>query len=269
MPIMRRLLLIFLMITFIVSSCRGEVAPPSQVDDSDMDNSVIQWSDYPSHIVFQADTVSYAVNEDELNSRIQRTTIPPCTIYGDGRVIWTVQSDDPLNSVLVGPVDPPRIRSFVNYLVLADIYNKIQLGDLESERPPFVETLRLNVNDVEHNADIFGGLTADFYYEALERCQNLSPRPQIYRPDAIWLYVQEQPYDSSAPSIIWETAVTGVDLASIADSGEPRWIEGRVVHLLWAYRLRSSESLQYSQDGRNFLVLMEIPNVTRASPPIP
>ncbi len=266
---MRRLLFIIVLITLIMSGCRGETPEAPPVDDSDFYNMVIQWSDSASHIIFQADRINYRADQADFDNRVNRAAIPACTIYGDGRVVWTVQSDDPLNSVLIGPVDPPRIRSFVNHLVLQDIYNYIQLGDLESERPSGVETLRLNVNDVEHNVDIYGGMTAPFYYDTLERCQLLSPRPQIYRPDAVWLYVQEQPYDSSAPSIIWEPAVTGVDLAAIADGGEPRWIEGRVVHLLWAYRLRSSERLQYSQDERNFVVILEIPDITRQSRPKP
>lgn len=258
---MRRVLFIALIIVFVVSSCRGGGETP-QSEDIDYYNGAIQWSENPSHIIFQADL-------DNPTQADERGMIPQCTLYGDGRAVWTVNADDPLNSVLFGPVDVPRIRVFVNLLVLADIYNRTQLGDLQNPRPTFVETIRLNVNDSEHISDLYGGWTDIEYYDVLERCQTLSPRPQVYRPDALWLYVEETEYDSSMASILWEADITGVDLGVIAESGQPRWIEGRVVHLLWAYYLRSPDNMQYSQNDRNFTIGIEIPNVTRNSPPAP
>lgn len=267
---MRRLTFILLIIGLLVSGCRGGQETP-QTDDGDIDyyNGAITWSNDPSHIIFQADIVSPLIVDEEEPAPLSVPIFPLCTIYGDGRVVWTVQADDPLNSVLVGPVDEQRIRVFVNLLVLEDIYNQMQLGDLQVPIPRNIETLRLNVNDLEHTADLYGGLTDSYYYEVVERCKNISPRPQIYRPDALWLHVQEQPYDPNMPSILWEAQVTGVDLATIADSGQPSWIEGRVVHLLWAYQLRANHQLQYAQGERNFVVTLDIPNVTRPFNPAP
>lgn len=262
-PIMRRLSFIFLLIALIVSRCQGE-QDTIQNDATNDQNSVIQWPEQSSHVIFQADEIN--IISEDTTSQARDIAIPACTIYGDGRVIWKVSADDPLNSVLIGPVDPPRIRAFVNALVLDDIYNKTQLAPDGAFN---VQTLRLFVNDVDHRADAYGSWTNEFYQDILEQCKTLSPRPQIYRPDALWLYVYEQEYDPNISSILWEAEVTGVDLAAIADQGQPSWIEGRVVHLIWAYQMRASNHLQYSQGDRNFMIAIEIPNVTRTSPPAP
>jgi hypothetical protein len=257
------------MLILILAACGGggTSTPPSPQDAHVLpDGEVIRWDTSPSHIIFRADITSQNDSEDFF----ARTAFPACTIYGDSRVVWTTESENPLDSVLVGPVDEARIRSLVSYLTYEGIYDAITLADLQPQTiSPIVQTLMLNVNGLDHISDLYGGWNEAFYERALEMCRTLSPRPQIFRPQALWIRVMEQEYQTNNPSILWDATVTGIDLAAVADSGQPRWIEGRVVQLFWAYRMRSPMNLQYVQDGQTFVVALEIPNVTRFSPPAP
>ncbi len=261
-------LLALWILSLVLAACGGGGQTPN-VQDAPVrlpSDEVIRWDTSPSHIIFRADITSANDSEDFF----ARTEIPQCTVYGDGRVVWTTRADNPLDSVLTGPVDEPRIRSLVSYLTFEGIYTYGTLADVQtSVVSPIVQTLYLNVNDIDHTSDLYGGWDETFYDNVLEICRTLSPRPQIYRPPALWVRVMEQDYKVNAPSIIWDPAVTGIDLAEIADSGEPRWLDGRVVQLFWAYRMRSPLDLQYAQNGRTFVVALEVPNLTRFSPPAP
>ncbi|TVR24900.1 MAG: hypothetical protein EA396_00435 [Anaerolineaceae bacterium] len=270
----KRLMFLWLAVVFGLVACGddggagdGGVNPveadPLAFNPADM---VIQWPETTDHILFRAD-VTHRNAEDDF---FARTGIPPCTIYGDGRVVWTTDAQNPIDSVLVGPVDEPRIRGFISNLTLREIYRFDAQADIRAgEDVPVVETLVLDVNDVRHVTDIYGGWNRPFFNEIVTQCRNLSPRPQIFRPTALWLRVQEQDYNYNAPAIIWDAAVTGINLAAIADSGQPAWIEGRAVDLLWAYRMRSPLDLQYTQGQRTFVITVEIPGITRFSPPAP
>ncbi|MFW5748435.1 MAG: hypothetical protein ACOCYT_02345 [Chloroflexota bacterium] len=266
---MLRLFALFLLVSLLTACGGGDNTDgESDVESVSDPAAVIQWDRNPSNIIFRADIASADAEE----GFFARSEIPLCTIYGDGRVIWLSESAaDPIDSVLTGPVDDQRIRFFVeNVTFYRDIYSYGAEADLQmSETPPIVETLYINVNDVEHVTDMFSGWDDQYFESIVTECQTLSPRPQIYRPDGAWIRVREESYNPNQPSVLWDADVTGMDLAEIAASGEPIWVTGRLARLFWSYRTRAPLDLQYSQGAGNFVVAMEIPNLTRFSPPAP
>lgn len=267
---MKRIVFVLAILAMVLAACGGGGDDDSSTDGgnagSDL-SEVIQWDRSPTNVVFRSDVVAPG-SEDDLFARAE---IPPCSIYGDNRVVWTVESEDPLDSVLFGPIDDPRMRAFIDtQTVFREIYTYTEEAALQLDPElPAYEQLFINVNDLEHRTDIYSNWPPDYYEEITEECRTLSPRPQIYRPSGAWLRVEERPYNTNAPSIIWDPEVTGVNLAEIATSGEPIWIEGDQLNLLWTYRLRGSFDLQYGQQEGNYVVGLEIPGVTRHSPPAP
>jgi hypothetical protein len=261
-------LLVSVMLVVVLAACGGDddtspVVPPQQ-GASNNQNNVIQWEPAPDYIVFQADTRTIDSDTDFF----ARTEIPECTIYGDGRVIWTVEAEDPLNSVLIGPVDEQRIRNFVETQTYRELYSYDSEADLQLDSDlGDVETLILHVNDIRHITDSFSGWNREYYETIRQDCTTLSPRPQIYQPDGFYVRVEARPYDNNAPSAVWDAEASGLDLAAAASSGEPTWVEGRLARLLWSWRQRASAlDLQYNQGGENYVIAMEIPYVTRAYP---
>ncbi|MCL4256092.1 MAG: hypothetical protein KJ043_20210, partial [Anaerolineae bacterium] len=117
-----------------------------------------------------------------------------------------------------------------------------------------------------HTTDAFAGWEANYFNEILSECRALSPQPQIFEPTGAWLSVQVAPFNNNADSVLWEPSVAGIDLNAIAQSGEPQWITGQGLRLLWTYLQRSSPDLQFGQLDGNFVVVLQIPNVTRTSP---
>nr|MCU0481101.1 hypothetical protein [Anaerolineae bacterium] len=131
---------------------------------------------------------------------------------------------------------------------------------------PIVETLYLHVNGIEHTTDALGGWQPGYFAEILTACKELSPQPQIYEPEGAWLSVMDAPFNNNANSVLWESTVTGIDLRAVADSGAPQWVTGRGLQLLWLYLKRSTPDLQFGQVDGNFIVVLQIPNITRVSP---
>lgn len=248
--------------------CQPNVSDTNPADGGNADQAVsqvIQWEKDPSYIVFRADV---SPDPNPRSAFLLAGEVPFCTIYGDGTVVWSQETAAGGMSVLFGPVDDDRIRRFVDWLV---VYKEIYTHGAELELqmssiPPVTETLFLNVNGIPHMTDGFGGWQGDYFLEIVTACRELSPFPQIYEPEGAWLNVQLAPFDNNAPSVLWEPSVTGIDLKAIADSGEPQWVTGRGLRLLWIYLGRSTRDLQFGQLDGNFIVALQIPNITRTFP---
>jgi hypothetical protein len=261
---------LMLMLIVLLAACGGgdEDTPEVNVQTTGGDNlddnlaEVIQWDTDPETIVFRAELSVPDSDQD----RFMRSQIPLCTIYGDGRVVWPTVAEDPSNNVLFGPVDDVRIRRFIdNITVLYRIFTFTEEAPFQDfGEIPEAYRLIVSVNGQTHVADDYGGLDEQIFEDILERCQMLSPRPQIFLPDGLWVRAEAQEYDNNAPSVVWDSEVTGIDLREIATSGEAQWASGRIARILWNYRQRSaSPDLQYSQDGGIYTVTLEIPRVTR------
>lgn len=255
-------------ILVLLSACQsivgdtGATETPAPPPES---NTIIQWERDPSYIIFRADI---SPDPDPTNAFIMSGEVPFCTIYGDGTVVWTQEVSAGGGQVLFGPADDARIRRFVEWLTLyKEIYTYTAELDTDiSTVTPIVETLFLNVNGIAHTTDALGGWQPGYFAEILAACKELSPQPQIYEPQGAWLSAIEAPFDNNANSVLWEPSVTGVDLRAITDSGEPQWVTGRGLQLLWLYLKRSTPDLQFGQLDGNFIVVLQIPNITRVSP---
>lgn len=265
---MKRQIGLLVLILFALSACQsivgdtGATATPVPLPDPD---TVIQWERDPSYIVFRADV---SANLNPTNTFLIDGEIPFCTIYGDGTVVWTEETGVGNVRVLFGPVDDERIRRFVAWLTVAkEIYTYGEGLSLEmSSITPVVETLYLHVNGIPHLTDGLSGWKPNYFIEILDECRRLSPQPQIFEPTGAWLSVSEAPFNNNASSVLWDPTVTGIDLRAIADSGQPQWITGQGLRLLWTYLQRSSPDLQFGQMNGNFIIVLQIPNVTRVYP---
>ncbi len=264
-----RLRILFYSITLVLlSACQsivGDTGATATPEPPPNPNTVIQWERDPSYIVFRADI---SPNPDPTEAFIMGGEVPFCTIYGDGTVVWTQEASSSGGQILFGPVDDERIRRFIEWLTLyKEIYTYTAELDLDmSSVTPVVETLYLNVNGIAHTTDALGGWQPGYFAEILTACAELSPQPQIYEPEGAWVSAMEAPFDNNANSVLWEPSVTGIDLRAIADSGAPQWVTGRGLQLLWTYLKRSSPDLQFGQLDGNFVVILQIQNITRVYP---
>jgi hypothetical protein len=259
---LKRFLLLMIPV-LLVAACGGGGPPVSSSG-----GSLIEWDRSPNTVVFRAD-----VTGGSSDPFIARSEIPTCTLYGDNRVVWTNELG-PFNvQVLEDRLTDDSVREFVNYLALNEqIYSYAARQDNQPAQAvePVVETLTLFVNNVNHVTDAFAGWDMDYYGRIVNGCRTLSRAPVLVEPSSGFVSAQLVPYDSNAPGLLWDAAANGLRLADLAASGERRWLkDDRNVRVIWNILRTSPPNIQFNEDNIQYLVALEVPSLTRESPPAP
>ena len=263
---MMRCLLAFLVSLLALSACQSNAAG----GDPQNSNS-IQWDRSPSSVVFRADVVG---GSDEANFA-SRNEVPPCTVYGDNRVVWLNQLGPYETQVLWDQVADQSVRDFVSALTVNerfyDYEARANLQPATSVRP-VIETLMLFVNDEERQSDSYSGWEGDYYRRILSKCQTISTTPILFEPSEAWVSAEAIPADQADTStfnVPWDAEANRLSFAEVAESGERRWITDRNVLVLWNLIRNSPSNLRFTEDDQHYRVALEAPGVTRHAPPAP
>lgn len=231
---------------------------------------LVQWERDPNLVVFRAQIVG---GQDELDPLYVRNQIPACTIYGDNRIVWQIYAGNNTSQILEDRLTDQVINTFVEDLTVGyRIYTYEARSDRlpPGETSPVVEQLTINVNGQEHVTDALGDWEYQYYEDILARCQSLSETPVAFQPTGAWVSARQVEFSSDALSILWDgTAEGSVNFAELAANEERQWIEGNLVTILWDIVRNNPPSTVFEQDEGAFRVALEVPGVTRISPPAP
>ena len=231
------------------------------------DSNPIQWDRSPTAIIFRAD-----VTGGSTDPFLARSEVPGCTIYGDNHAIWVNELGVNNTQVLEDRLTDDQIRTFVSDLAInQEFYKYTAKADTQpfGDVKPVVETLTLFVNGVNHQTDAFGGWDYDYYQRIRQNCQQVSSAPVLYVPTGGWVSAREAAYDPQSPAIPWNAANNGLSLKDLAASGERKWITDRNVGVFWHVFRSSPANIQFFEDNKQYQVALEVPNITRDSPPAP
>ncbi|NWF67909.1 MAG: hypothetical protein HXY40_02370 [Chloroflexi bacterium] len=262
---LRRIAMLIGGLVWLLAGCTGgggdnSVATPN--------TSPIQWDRSPTTVVFRAE-----IRGGQYENTFQaRNEVPPCTIYGDNRVVWTIETAGATRQVLYDIVSDEQIQSFVNYLAIEErIYEYTSGLDsaLPSSTNPVAETLRLNVNGRDFYSDIFGGWNIEYYQRIITACGLISIAPVLFEPDAGWLSAQAVPYASDAPLVVWTPSAAGISFGELAPNNERRWVQGTLARQIWNVLLTAPANLRFDEGDAQYFVALEVPGVTRDAPPAP
>ncbi len=254
----------------LIAACTASPAPTPIVDMSSVAvaNSVIQWARSPEVIVFRADVVGGA----RQNTFEGQRDVAWCTVYGDNRVVWVNELGAFATEVLYDRVSDDVIGNFIAYLTINErIYTYEALAPTVSPgvESPVIETVYINVNGIEHRGDGFSGWDREWFARVLRACKNLSQSPVLFEPQNGWLSARESTYNADTSFRTWDPAATGVDLAQVASSGEPVWISGAGVREVWNAQNQLPSQFVMQQGDRYFQVALQVPGISRVSPPAP
>jgi hypothetical protein len=260
---MRRLLMLLSALTLILTACNGNTT-----GDNSENSGPVQWDRNPATVVFRAEVRGGQYE----GTFLARNEIPPCTIYGDNRVVWTSDSSGGTTQVLFDQITDESLIAFVNYMAINQQFYTYTSG-LDNAPPssitPVVETLTLFVNDVNKRTDMMGGWGIEYYERAIDQCRNLGTEPTIFEPDGGWLSAQEVPYSSQSPIIVWDDAAAGLNFAEVAATNQARWITGDLVRLIWNQVLGSPYDVRFDQGDFQYEVALQVPGVTLDAPAAP
>jgi hypothetical protein len=261
---MLRILSLFLLILLLAACGTTDINQPAP--DSLGFNAAITWDRNPDTIVFRAEIAGGGRENDF----ISRNDIAPCTVYGDNRVVWTNELSSTEQQVLFDQVTDDALRLFVELLTVVDrIYTFPERASLQlpSSTSPVYEQMTISVAGETFVSDSFADWPAGYFQQILERCRTISATPVLFEPTAGWLSVQGAEFDFSSPTYPWDSAASGVRLADLAVSGQRLWITDNLARVLWNLIRTSPPSLLLNEDGLAFRIALEVPRVTRYSPP--
>jgi hypothetical protein len=227
---------------------------------------LIDWDRDPSAIVFRADVVG---GPQDIT---RQSEVPLCTIYGDNRVVWANELDAFHVEVLYDYLEDTAIDDFVSYLTVGERIYTFEARASEQDTDdiePVVETVTINVHGQNHTADAFSGWDSDWFSRVLRACQRISQSPILFEPSGAWLIAETADYNIQSPTVGWNPEETNLSLAEVANSGQPRWIEGNNLLTLWNYLTTLPSNLLFLEGENFYNIALQVPGITRDSPPPP
>ncbi|HVU09855.1 MAG TPA: hypothetical protein VHD90_01205 [Phototrophicaceae bacterium] len=250
-----------LMVLVLLAACRPAT------NNQAADPNIVQWDRNPQTILFRADVIG---GETDF---MTRNDIPNCTIFGDNRIVWVNELGPFQIQVLEDRLSDATISGFIQHLAVDDrIYTyDAHLADIQkqSNANPVTETITLNVDGIEHQADSFSGWNSDFFPNVLQDCKNLAQAPVLVAPSTGWISAQTIPFNMQPPLVVWDAQQTGISLNTVASAGSPVWMTGQGVTTLWN-ELHSLPTTTIFEDDKNyFQVALQVPGVTRNAPLAP
>ncbi len=244
-----------LALIMLIAACRPA---PQEVEPN-----IVRWDRSPQNIVFRADVVG---GESDFQAR---NDLPNCTIYGDNHVVWVNELGPSQVQVLEDRLPDAAINAFVQYLAVDErLYTfEARLKEIQAQADvnPVVETVSINVNDLPHNADSFGGWDGDWFPRVLAACKHLSQAPVLVAPSSGWISARSVPFSMQPPIATWDAAAMGLSLNSV--TGAPKWISGSSAASLWTTIHSLPSNLVFEDGSDYFEVALQVPGITRDSPP--
>lgn len=276
---MRLALLVMLCLALLLAACEAAPVPDNPqtgattADGNDNAGDLIRWERDPFNIVFQA----RVTGGDDADAIYRLNAIPPCTLYGDGRVVWPITDERGDTQVLFDFADYNAIEAFVSRLTVQyRFYTYEALADLQlpSSQKPVVEELALNVNERQHITDGFADWPPDFFAQVVSECIDMAQTPTLYEPEGAWLVTREVSYNPRVPSVIWDDEAAGLSLEPLNEPTEDgqfsrQWIEGQNVRILWNVIHSTGLDTQMVERGTEYQIALQVPGITIDAPPPP
>lgn len=190
-------------------------------------------------------------------------SIPPCTLWGDGRVVWSTLDQYGSEEILEGRATDAAIRAFLEDIIARGFYEWEDELVFASESTPVLESITVSLYDEVHTVRRYSYWPQNSFALILEKCQQLSDSPVRVLPTAGWVSAYRVPRNPSAPTWLWP-ANAPFTLAELADSQEERWLEGPLATEVWLNaRERRGDVQVIERTGDAYQVAIVVPGYSR------
>lgn len=247
----------------------GGAAVPDVADGSTSLTDLLDWERAPDAVVVRLDTVGTSGSTaDDLNS------IPFCTLFGDGHLVWLDPFADP-EQVLEDRLDDGEIRRFIEYVIGLGFYSwSEETGfsppTVEPQEGPLVEQLSVNLYGDDRSLTSLSDWPTEAFANILERCRALGTEPVLYVPrGGAWLSTVPVEMRRDVPSLPWSVytdAFPEVDLAAIGVEN-PLWVTGDLAQSMWD--IARAGRMQVTHEGQAYRIAMQVPVIQPDAPPAP
>ncbi|NDJ85960.1 MAG: hypothetical protein GYB66_08750 [Chloroflexi bacterium] len=259
---LRTLIVVGIITLLTVAACNGD-------DNANNDNGSDEGQPRLYDWDRSADAILIRIDEVPLSEReaYRINTIPLCSIWGNGRIIWSNNVID-TNEILEGRLSDETIRGFIEDLIGYGFYSWE-----EDIIPPVDEDLTLqsitvNLYSDPRTVERYGNWPGQSFDEIVTLCHNLAEeRAQFVPLSGGWVSAYPIEFDTAYKSQEWPRNAP-FTMAELAASETPFWVEGAWAAELWQYT-REVSIMQVTERGEAYEVAMQVPGISRSSPPPP
>jgi hypothetical protein len=249
-----------------IAACNTSTPPAPSTPQTNNAIPVLAWNTAPNAVIFRLDR---QIINDTPYSDLNR--VPLCTLYGDGRVVWVNPLQPSGEEVLEALIDDVQFRTFLEYLIrdmkFYDIpdYASFELPPTERAN---VDTITLALSDQVTTKRNYRAWPLDVYPTLLEKCRTLSDAPVRVEPSAGWVTVYKGPENTGMPFIDWPSTAP-FKMADAVAGNQAMWLTDVPFRMLWQTQRETQGNIVWREDGINYQVALQVPLVSRDSPPAP
>ena len=263
---MRRSLLFLMLIVLVLAGCKGDNDNTSSDANGDTDNALgpFDWNRTADAIVVRLDS-----QPDQESPAFRLNNIPPCTVWGDGRVVWVNETGSSAEEVLEARIEDDKIRAFLEDIINRGFYDWEDELIPPSTGNPVVETITVSLYNDVRTVRRFSIWPQSAYTHILENCRLLSESPVLVMPEAGWVSAYQVPRDPSMPNWLWPPDAS-FTLQELAENSQARWLEGPLATELWlSAREERGDAQILERNGNAYQVAIVVPGYSRdaALPP--
>lgn len=258
---MRRLVLVLILAALLLTlaACKEDKSSDdNQPADSDSALGLFDWNRDPNTIIVRLDAKLENATPDYLTN-----SIPPCTMWGDGRVVWITRTDTGAQEVLEARVGEAGVRSFLEDIINRGFYNWQDEIIPPNNANTVFETITVNLYDEIRTIRRYSAWPQNGYAAILQNCQALSDKPVRVLPDAGWISAYPVARDQGAPTWHWP-ADAPFTLQELVEKGEARWLTGELASYIWLSARQVQSNTQVVDANENaYHLAIAVPNVSR------
>lgn len=256
-----------LVAALVLSGCGGASNNPATQPAGGGGLPGLIWNKDPKTIIVRLDRT---LNGEPQAASLNR--LPLCTIYGDGHVVW-VNSVPPVSEeVLEARIDDSTMKSFLDdFLIRGQKFYSIPdyaAAQLQPDGRFSIESITVNLSNEVRTIRNFGAWPNGEFQNILDKCTHLTTQPVTYLPLGAWLSVQPATGTTSDPNIVWQAGAP-FKLSDLAASGQPVWINGQMLNVLWTSLRRTLGAVQWVENDKSYRVVLQVPGISRESPAAP
>jgi len=265
---MRRIIWIALLINGLVllAACEEDTPTP---DVQNQQIGPLDWDNSPETIILRIEQRLYDAPPAEAAN-----TIPLCTVWGDGRIVWVnelenVELETDEVQILESRISEQQMRSLIEDVIFTGFYDwesNFIIPELEN---PFVSSITLNLMVETRTVERYTSWPANGFDRILTACQQISDTPAVFLPQGLWVSAYRIEPQEFQGEWRWIPEAAGFNLADVADGSAPQWITGDFAALVWENTILASASTQVLDNDATYELAIQVPGVSRDSPPTP
>lgn len=254
-----RLVIALALVAGLLAACREALPPAAPPPDDTAALSL--WDPDPGALVVRLDT-----HAEHLSPAARLNTLPPCTIWGDGHVVWTSPNPATGEDLLEARVDEATLRGFIESILARGFITWEDDAAPPADENPVIEAITLVIYGDTRTVRRATGWPDNSYNRILDACRHLSDTPVLVMPSAGWVSAYPIPPDPALPGWTWPPGAP-FTLRELAESGQARWLEGDLATEIWRHAREFGGVVQVlERGGQVYNLAIVVPGYSREGP---